>query len=102
MHAPDAACSAPVVVWVHGGGYQKGNKSQQMNAKVRLFNERGWILVSANYRLTVPGDPASANYPDHLDDVAAAVAWVHANITDDSAARRLPHHLLRPMSRRGR
>ena len=33
-----------------------------------------------NYRLTVTGDPSSAHYPDHYEDVAAAVAWVHSHI----------------------
>jgi len=80
IHAPASACGAPVVVWVHGGGYQTGDKTNQMADKVRLFNGHGWILVSANYRLTKPGDPTSAQYPDHFHDVAAAVAWVHRNI----------------------
>ncbi len=80
IHAPADACGAPVVMWVHGGGYQKGDKAQQMKDKVRLFNEHGWILVSVNYRLTAPGQPGSAQFPDHFDDVAAAVAWVHDTI----------------------
>lgn len=82
VHAPTSACGAPVVMWVHGGGYRVGDKSKQMTDKVRLFNEHGWILVSVNYRLTRPGDPTSARYPDHYRDVAAAVAWVHAHIGD--------------------
>jgi acetyl esterase/lipase len=71
---------APVVVWVHGGGYQVGDKRNGVPNKVRLFNERGWIFVSVNYRLTRPADPASARYPDHFRDVAAAVAWVRSRI----------------------
>ena len=80
VHAPAGACDAPVVVWVHGGGYQVGDKAKQIADKVRLFNGNGWILVSVNYRLTVTGDPSSAHYPDHYDDVATAVAWVHDHI----------------------
>ena len=73
-------CNAPVVMWVHGGGYQIGDKSQQIRDKVKLFNAKGWILVSVNYRLTAPGQPGSAQFPDHFDDVANAVSWVHTNI----------------------
>lgn len=73
-------CSSPVVMWVHGGGYQTGDKRNQMNEKVALFHERGWTVVSVNYRLTAPGQPGSAQYPDHFDDVATAVAWVTGNI----------------------
>jgi carboxylesterase type B len=80
VHAPAEACDAPVVIWVHGGGYRIGDKRNQMADKVRLFNQKGWILVSVNYRLTTPGKPGSAVFPAHYEDVAAAVAWVHAQI----------------------
>ena len=66
----------PVVVWVHGGGYRKGDKAQQVAAKVALFAKRGWIFASVNYRLTKLTDPVPARYPAHYDDVAAAVAWL--------------------------
>jgi acetyl esterase/lipase len=69
-----------VWIWVHGGGYRTGDKSNQMADKVRLAREQGWILVSVNYRLTDPAEPTSARFPDHFDDVAAAVAWVHETI----------------------
>lgn len=80
VYAPARACRAPVVMWVHGGGYHVGDKRNQVADKVRLFNARGWIFVSVNYRLTVAGDPSSAHFPDHYTDVASAVAWVHAHI----------------------
>lgn len=80
IHAPAKACRAPVVLWVHGGGYQIGDKANQIAAKRALFNAKGWILVSVNYRLTVPGDPTSARFPDHYEDVAAAIGWVHRSI----------------------
>ncbi|MEZ5139156.1 MAG: carboxylesterase family protein [Acidimicrobiales bacterium] len=81
VHAPaTAGCNKPVVLWVHGGGYQTGDKGNQIADKVALFNRQGWILVSINYRLTVPGDASSAHFPDHYEDVAAAVAWVHGTI----------------------
>lgn len=82
IFASRATCEAPVVMWVHGGGYQIGDKSNQVKDKVVLFNDHGWIFVSVNYRLTKPGQPGSAQYPDHYDDVASAVAWVHAHIAD--------------------
>lgn len=82
VHTTATACGAPVVIWVHGGAYQIGDKANQMTDKVRLAADQGWVLVSVNYRLTRPGDPASARYPDHYDDVAAAVAWVHDHIAD--------------------
>lgn len=70
------------MLWVHGGGYRAGDKRNQVRDKVTLFNARGWVFVSINYRLTKPGIVASAQYPDHYDDVAAAVGWVHEHIAD--------------------
>jgi acetyl esterase/lipase len=80
VHNPRGACGLPVWVWVHGGGYRIGDKANQMADKVRLAAERGWLLVSVNYRLTDPADPTAARFPDHYDDVAAAVAWIRSNI----------------------
>ena len=80
IHAPARACRAPVILWVHGGGYQIGDKANQMRDKVALFNAKGWILVSINYRLTKPGAATSAQFPDHYEDVAAAIGWVHRSI----------------------
>lgn len=77
---PPRGCDRPVVLWVHGGGYRIGDKTNAMGPKVRWANDHGWVLVSVNYRLTRPGEPASAQYPDHYDDVAAAIAWVHTHI----------------------
>ena len=37
------------------------------------------MFVSVNYRLTT-GGPGSAQFPDHYDDVAAAIGWVRDNI----------------------
>ena len=83
VHAPAGACHAPVVVWVHGGGYHTGDKAQNMASKVRWANAHGWILVSVNYRLThvfAPDGPTSAQFPEHYEDTAAAIGWVHDTI----------------------
>lgn len=73
---------SPVVMWIHGGAYQTGDKGNRMADKVRLFTGRGYVLVSVNYRLSKAGGGAgSAKYPDHFRDVAAAVAWVRSSIS---------------------
>jgi acetyl esterase/lipase len=93
--APTPKCRAgsrraPVVLWVHGGGYRVGDKRNAVADKVRLFNARGWVFVSVNYRLTKAGVPSSAHYPDHFRDVAAAIAWTRAHA---SAFGGNPHRL---------
>ena len=82
---PVPARPAPVVVWVHGGGWAIGDKSNGMRTKPALFGSAGYCLVSINYRLspTKPSsDPKRVMYPIHERDVAAAVAWVHARIAE--------------------
>jgi arylformamidase len=61
----------PVFVWVHGGGWQIGDRRQQIDDKVRWLTSLGWTVVSTNYRLS-----PEVTYPRHHDDVAAAVDWV--------------------------
>ena len=69
------ACpDAPVVFWVHGGGWAIGDKVSEGTAtKAAWAAEHGWVLVAVNYRLSSAG--AGVRWPTHGDDVAAAVAF---------------------------
>lgn len=64
-----ARCAIGVVVFVHGGGFCCGDKANDIGRAVPFFNDRGWTVVSVDYRLNV-------RYPAFDDDVAAAVRWV--------------------------
>lgn len=79
----------PVVIWVHGGGWRRGDKANRMTNKVNLFNGLGYILVSLNYRLSPdntgkppsgPYDPSRVRSPDHISDVAEAIGWLSQNV----------------------
>jgi acetyl esterase/lipase len=73
----DGCDPTPVVVWVHGGGWRVGDKRNNMQDKVDLWNGAGWAVASVN-RLTdmrVP-EPERVVAPTHNEDVAAAVAWL--------------------------
>src|SRR5215510_7370256 len=50
VYAPKGAKELPVVFWIHGGGWQTGDKSE-VQEKPRAFTERGFVFVSTNYRL---------------------------------------------------
>jgi arylformamidase len=83
VYAParHGACKpAPVVMWVHGGGWHAGDK-RTVNDKVTFFNGLGYVFVSVDYRLSTPllagGRPM---HPDLANDVGAAVAWVEHHI----------------------
>ncbi|MBC7913482.1 MAG: alpha/beta hydrolase, partial [Pyrinomonadaceae bacterium] len=76
--------SKPVIIWVHGGGWRIGDKSNKLDNKLNLFNSLNYVLISVNYRLS-PDPPEISNisrikYPDHNNDVADAVKWVRNNI----------------------
>ncbi len=73
---------APVVVWVHGGGWAIGDKANGMQTKPDLLTGAGYCLVSINYRLSPDqesADPKRIMYPVHEQDVASALAWVHSH-----------------------
>ena len=65
---------APVMIYVHGGGWRKGDKSNVGN-KPAFFNGNGWVFVSINYRL-VP----QVAFPDNICDVANSIHWVFCHI----------------------
>ncbi len=88
----------PTVVWVHGGAWLTGDKSNQMADKIAWFGARRWLLISINYRLSPnppTSDPSRVMYPAHPTDVAAALDYVHQHATElgaDSGRVALPGH----------
>ena len=74
VYAPDEAKDLPVVFWIHGGGWQTGDKSD-VQVKPRVFTERGFVFVSTNYRL-LPHVEMEVLFRD----VAKSLGWVHKNI----------------------
>ena len=74
VYSPAGAKNLPVVFWIHGGGWQTGDKSM-VAVKPKAFNDAGLVFVSINHRLLPTVDMAAINR-----DVAAALGWVHKNI----------------------
>lgn len=64
----------PVVFWIHGGGWQVGDKSD-VGIKPKVLTERGFVFVSTNYRLLPEVDMDTL-----IGDVAKSLGWVHKNI----------------------
>src|SRR5437660_6593455 len=58
VYAPSKAKDLPIVFWIHGGGWQGGDKSEVYD-KPKLFNGKSFILVSTNYRLLPKVDMAT-------------------------------------------
>jgi len=76
IYMPADAQSVPVIVYFHGGALSSGNKELGEGVALRAV-ENGIGFVSANHRLS----PA-VTYPAHIEDAAAATAWVIKNIGD--------------------
>lgn len=77
----------PVMVWIHGGGFEMGSGSSPLYDGTR-FAHSGVVLVTVNYRLGSLGflelghldpDLAGSGNAGLLDQVAA-LEWVQANI----------------------
>ncbi|HJT33688.1 MAG TPA: alpha/beta hydrolase [Pirellulales bacterium] len=76
VYSPKGAKRAPVIIFVHGGEWTRGDKTA-VSYKPKFLNENGVVFVSVNYRLTPP-----AKHPAHVQDVASAVRWVYDHASE--------------------
>ena len=74
VYAPAGAKNLPVVFWIHGGGWQTGDKSM-VALKPKAFMDAGYVFVSINHRLLPVADMGAITR-----DVASALGWVHRNV----------------------
>ena len=71
----DRPASAPILVHFHGGRFSSGNKAREARPLIRhLTSRRGFVCVSANYRLQ-----PHVSLAGQVADVRDAIAWVRAN-----------------------
>ncbi len=70
LYAPAGAHAVPVIVYVHGGEWAKGDKAE-VRFKPAFFNTHGVAFVSINYRLS-----DTSRHPAQVDDIASAVRWL--------------------------
>lgn len=77
IYAPERKADEklPVMFWIHGGGWQVGDK-KNVALKPKALTDRGFIFVSTNYRLL-----PEVQMEDLIGDVAASLGWVHKNIS---------------------
>lgn len=88
LHNTDTVPKAPVLVWIHGGGYTFGSKTSVGNpsgiiARAGLDNDEGVIFVSINYRLGLFGWLSGSDVTPNLGlyDQRAALEWVQKYIS---------------------
>ncbi len=80
VYRPDGVTNAPVVLFVHGGGYTGGsrNTSPERWANImHYFGSHGMVGVNADYRLA-PEYP----WPAGGEDVRDMVRWIKGHIAE--------------------
>jgi acetyl esterase/lipase len=76
IYAPRDAKKLPVVFWIHGGGWQAGDKTS-VQQKPQAFVDKGFVFVSTNYRLLPDVDMGTI-----VRDIAKSIHWVHDHIAE--------------------
>jgi acetyl esterase/lipase len=74
IYVPTGARSAPVIFSIHGGALEAGDRREERFVGQR-FAGAGYVTVVISYRLS-----PDVSHPAHIQDVAAAFAWVTRNI----------------------
>jgi acetyl esterase len=73
LYQPPHARGLPIAVFVHGGGFVRGDKSEYANVPTYL-SQHGILAVNANYRLA-----PQIVWPAGSEDVGAIVAFLKKN-----------------------
>lgn len=90
VYVPKGKGPFPVMVWIYGGGFKVGDKSEFGLYAGQNFAKQGVVLVAGNYRLAALGylalddlmdedeDRSTGNYA--MQDQVAVLEWVQRNI----------------------
>ncbi len=74
LYTPTGVDNAPVLIWAHGGGWQRGSRDE---LPVVELVQAGYAFASIDYRLA----PA-ARFPAQIYDLKAAVRFLRANAAE--------------------
>jgi acetyl esterase/lipase len=72
MPVRPVAKPTPAVLWVHGGGWERGAKNE--NSGALLLAAAGFVTASIDYRLS-----GEAPFPAALEDCKCAIRYLRAN-----------------------
>ena len=71
VHLPRARAQSPLIVWVHGGAWRSGSKS---NMPLGTIVEEGYAVASVDYRLST-----DARFPAQIHDIKAAIRFLRGH-----------------------
>jgi len=73
---PVPAGGRPVVVWIHGGGWQNGDKASAAGRAAQLM-PLGFAVVGINYRLS-----GTYSHPAQINDCKGAIRWLRSHAAE--------------------
>lgn len=73
IYRPDVG-DLPVVIYMHGGGFEKGSLDSHDAPLRMLANRSGCVFISVDYRLT-----PEYQFPTQTDEVLTVLNWVYDN-----------------------
>jgi len=76
VYYPSTGGPWPAIVYVHGGGWNAGDKAE--GAGWRGMTGRGFLVVSVNYRLAA----YNSKFPAMIEDVKCAVRYLRAHAAE--------------------
>lgn len=77
VYAPEAATAPlPAVVWIHGGGFVAGSRTE-LDGYLRVLAQRGYVAVSVDYTRA-----PQAQFPTPVREANAALAHVLAHAAE--------------------
>lgn len=72
--------NAPVVIFLHGGGWDSGDKSHlQQSSMPAYFVSNDFLFLAPNYRLVGTYGTTKITFKQQGADVAAAIKWAKTN-----------------------
>jgi acetyl esterase/lipase len=71
LYVPSAQLPAPLVIWIHGGGWRAGSKAK---VPIQDITNQGYALASISYRFT-----DKAIFPAQIHNCKAAVRWLRSH-----------------------
>ncbi len=72
-HAKNISDSAPLLLFIHGGGWKKGDKHDYLRYLID-FAQKGYVTATVQYRFS-----NKVKFPAQLLDVKAAIRWLKKN-----------------------
>jgi acetyl esterase/lipase len=79
LYLPKAGATHPLVIWIHGGGWSRGDSRgngaiTDFPAALAGLAARGYVVAAVNYRLS-----GEAKFPAQIQDVNAAIVFLKTN-----------------------